>query len=890
MLMTPRNVLAASIMALGSSVMAPAWAADSGDAADPGQANTLEEVVVTGTLIRGAEVTGKLPLTMDTEAIISSGAVTTNEILAQVPQVGNYFNSRAEQDPRGAQQTIINRPNLRNLPGFNSASGATTLVLVDGHRITPMGLDQASLDPDVIPASVIERVDIVTDGGSSLYGADAVGGVINFITKKKFDGVQIDLDYGADEDGDYDTSDIAVTGGTGWDSGSVMVSLSHNQRDNLKNADRDWATRGTWTEDGVQVDGTECIEPAGAITTYYNYAGTTTSWTDNPLAPGAGVFPVGEACDIKGQESLVPEQERDNLWVSVNQEVTESINFNMASYYTKRKNTYSRYPLGDTISGQSPAELMVPGNPGDLYDVPSLGFSYGANPAYKNRDMTIDFDTWGFSPEFTVALPKEWQLRQTFHYGHSETKLIDPQDNREKMLAYYDNGNGPLDPSNIAALDAGILNDILDFEYAGETTQDLFLSRTVVDGELFELPAGTVRMAAGVEFAYDNAKRRQGNAPRGGLSDLSQNDYNRDTNSVFAEVQVPILQSLDLSLSIRRDDYSDFGDTTNPSAGIKFTPFEWISVFGHWGEAFNAPTAVDGLASATIRNYNINAISSVPDPNNEIDPERTDVLQIVGSTPGTLKPQTAETWGAGFKIEPTFAPGLQLSSGYYKIDFTDILGAADPTSEAGVLAAPDKFIWNPTQAELDSFLSVVDNADQYPDINVQDVGLILDRRSSNTDKARIDGIDFSVSYAHDTSLGSMFYGIAGTKTLNFETSNGTGWVDNLEYDTPDLNFAGTVGWSRDNIRAKLTVKYSSDFKTASAQLDQTKVKEFVVTDLFAAYDFEGGSAITEGLSLRFNVDNLFDEDPPVWRRNGFALPYSGFTIGRVFKVGLTKTF
>ena len=207
------------------------------------------------------------------------------------------------------------------------------------------------------------------------------------------------------------------------------------------------------------------------------------------------MFPVREACDIKGQESLVPEQERDNIWTSINQEITESIKFNMASYYTKRKNTYSRYPLGDSISGESPVDLMVPGNLQDLYEVPSLGFSYGANPAYKNRDMTIDFETWGFSPEFTIALPNEWELRQIFHYGESETKLIDPTDNRAKMLAYYDDGNGPLDPANIASLDAAIIDDIMDYETVGETTQELFLSRTVVDGALFELPAGTVRMA-----------------------------------------------------------------------------------------------------------------------------------------------------------------------------------------------------------------------------------------------------------------------------------------------------------------------------------------------------------------------------------------------------------
>lgn len=851
------------------------------------QETELEEIIVTGTLIRGLEVTGKLPIGLDSVDIVESGAVTTNEILATVPQVGNYFNTRAEQDPRGAQQTIINRPNLRNLPNFNSASGATTLVLVDGHRLTPMGIDQASLDPDVVPGIVLQRVDIVTDGGSSLYGADAVGGVINFITKKQFDGVEIDLNYGVGDD--YDTADIGLMAGTSWDSGSVMVALAHNERDNIKNEDRDWATRGIWTEEGLQVDGTECIEPAGSVTTYYNFAGQPNTWTSNPAAPGAGVFPVGEPCDIRGQESLVPENERDSLWASINQEIFEWASFSMQAYYTERKNTYTRYPLGDSISGASPADLMVPGNPGDLYDVPSVGFSYGANPAYKHRDLEIKWDTWGFSPEFTVELPGDWQLRQTFHYGQSETTLIDPTDNRQKMLQYYDDGNGPLDPTDIASLDAAIINDIMDYEEVAETKQEMFLTRTIVDGALFELPAGSLMMAAGFEWQEDEAERRQGGVPKGGLGSLPSQQYSRDVTSVFGELQVPVLDSLDLSFSIRMDDYSDFGDTTNPAAGFNFYPFEWIKIFANWGESFNAPTAVDGLASATIRNYNINAISSVPDPLGVQDPDRTDVLQVVGSTPGTLLPQTAETWNAGFRIEPTFAEGLMISVNYFDIEFDDILGAADPTSEAGVLASPDKFVWNPTQAELDEFLAVVDNADQYPDIDVNDLGLILDRRSANTDQARLDGVDFSVSYNHNTRFGSMYYAVSGTKTLTFELNNGQGWVDNLDEVAPDLAVAGTLGWTRNNMRARVTLNYTNEFD-ARGELNQTKVDDFLVTDLFFGYDFEGDSVITDGLSVRLNVDNVFDEDPPEWRRNGFALSYNGFTIGRVFKVGLTKTF
>ena len=147
----------------------------------------LEEVVVTGTLIRGVQPTGSQVIGVDEADIVETGAVTTNELLATVPQVSNFFNQRPEQDPRATELTL-NRPNLRALPGINSASGATTLVLVDSHRLTPMGVNESSIDPDVIPGIVMQRVDIVPDGGSSLYGADAVGGVINFITLDEFEG------------------------------------------------------------------------------------------------------------------------------------------------------------------------------------------------------------------------------------------------------------------------------------------------------------------------------------------------------------------------------------------------------------------------------------------------------------------------------------------------------------------------------------------------------------------------------------------------------------------------------------------------------------------------------------------------------------------------------
>jgi len=851
---------------------------------------TLEEVVVTGTLIRGVQPTGSQVIGVDEADITETGAVTTNELLATVPQVSNFFNQRPEQDPRATELTL-NRPNLRALPGINSASGATTLVLVDSHRVTPMGVNESSIDPDVIPGIVMQRVDIVPDGGSSLYGADAVGGVINFITLDEFDGVKVDLGYDTGE-GDYNTSQVSLLAGTTWENGNGYISLSTTDRKNVENNDRNWATYGNWNEDGTVLtpSGTECVEPAGSVNRWYwvgSVGGTDLNiWTDDPRAPGTGVFPVGDPCDIRGAESLQPKQKRDNLYGSISQDFSDKISFGAKAYYMDRNTSFSGYPLGDSITGATPTELGVVGNQtGDLYDQPAVGFSYAPNAAYRNRERKVDIETWGVTPELVIKLgDSSWQVRNTLHIGQSDNKLHTPDSNRQKLLDYVD--AGLVDPLNIAAADEAVIEDILDWVIVTQTKQQLFFVRSIADGDVLELPAGALRAAVGVEYARDDAKKRIGSTTINGLSDLDWNTGDRDVKSAYAELSVPILETLDLSLSARYDDYSDFGDTTNPSVGATWSPTGWLEIYGKWGESFNAPTLLDSLATA-VGGFYPNQASVVPDPNNErTDPAKVDSFLLDGAG-GELKPQTATIWAAGFVLEPI--ENLRFNFNYYDIDFVDLLGAVDPTSATAVQQNPDKIIFEPTQEVLDYFISQVENADQFSDLSASTMGVIVDRRQANTDKARLKGFDFGVQYLHDTRFGEMSYGILGTKTETFNITKNGFSSDQLRYN-PDLLMTGNIGWSRDNIRAKVTLNYTdgSDADPAEA-INQGSKDSFLVTNLFVGYDFTNTSGLAEGLSLRLIVDNVFDEDPPEYRRQQNP-NYFGYTLGRVFKLGVTKTF
>jgi len=873
-------------------------------------AGILEEVVVTGTLIRGTEVTGSQTIGVDTEAIVEVGAANTNEILASVPQVTNFFNDRAEVDPRAAANLVVSRPNLRNMPVVNSSTSSVTLVLMDGHRLAPVGVQAAVVDADIVLGSVLERVDIVTDGGSSLYGADAVAGVINFVTKDEFDGVKVDLDYGSADD--TDTYNVGLTAGTSWGSGSIYFSAMHSERDGLVNGDRDWAIIGQYDDSGEFIPAgesarTECLEPVRTLYGWFNYGA---GWTDNPAAPGAGSKSAGDpACDHYAASTMLPEQERSGAFLSYQQEVSDSVNFGVKTYYSERTNTFFSYPMGDV----SPAVAPIDTNPVDLtpeqleefglpdpstigvgetLDYPGgAGFSYGVHPAYPGRQQEVEMSTWGIAPELTIAMANSWQARTTLYFGHSYNENLQPESNSARMQDYV--LSGQLDPLDVASADAAVINDILNWETKKQTIHELFLARVVADGPVMDLPAGELRMAAGFEVNQDRVEARLGTGDIGSVRGIDYQNASRDSTAFFAELHVPVLDSLELSVSLRHDDYSDFGKTTNPQVGFNFDPTHWLRIYGHWGESFNAPTTLDTLAFASGRAAS-QTVAQVQgnDVYSEWDGMGTDTVVLEGGRPG-IQPQTAEAWALGFDLEPL--EGLLFKLNYYEIDFDDVIGGLGNITNQDRLDFPDKFTWNYTEEEWAQLLTEIQNPEALdgridPTNPNADLAYVFDRRVTNFASAQLKGFDFGASYYHDTDFGTLNFGITGNYQTDAELIQGSTITDSLE-GAPDLTFQGTVGWSLDNVRARLTVNYTDSFDVDPGETSmQSKVDEFVVTNLFVGYDFQG-SGFTEGLSLRFYVDNVFDEDPPEYRlTNVNEDKFSGFTLGRMYKVGLSYTF
>lgn len=880
------------------------------DQAAPADAGN--DIVVTGTLIRGTAVVGSQTISVDLQAIADKGATSTNEVLGLIPQISNTFNGRFEGNPSGVSAGIsITKPNLRNLPSANTSSSATTLVLLNGVRLAPVGVNQAAVDADIIPAAVLEGVDVVTDGGSSLYGADAVGGVLNFRTMRKFEGVKLDGNFGLGTTiKGYHQWDAAITAGKSWSTGNAYISAGHSDRDEIVNGQAPWASGLVYNTAGVASFAyTQCNAPVGTQTRWYRFGPGAAQFTNNPAAPGAGTFPVGTPCDAIASRSYLPHQIRSNVFGSLTQQVADNIDLRVTAYWTKRDTSLSDYPRGFTSAGSplNSGALVGAAFPGaavgSLTVIPGgTGFSFGPNSAYVEKPTRLGFQTWGISPELTIKLGGAWQVRNTVVFGRSTNYQRFPGVDTVKAQCYITGcpgiAAGQLNPLNVAAASAAVVTDITNYESAQDTNQQLFVFRTIADGPLFALPGGDAKLAVGLEYQDNGASSRLTAGPVGSLASVPFMKANRNAKSVFAEVSLPVVSFVDVSGSVRYDNYSDFGGTTNPSVGLTVKPTSWLKFFGHWSKSFNAPTALDDLAIATGRFVcGIYVAGGTPsqrptDPlGRDTSKQGTCAMVLQGSSPG-LEPQTATSWAVGFDAKPL--RGLSFGGEFYSIDFKNVLGSLNPSNVSTYVTNANLYTYNVTAAGYTAVLATLTNGSALgAQQAASNIAIIVDTRTTNLNAAKVQGFDFHITYDTDVSFGHLAFGLSGTEiTKDFRLANGA-TSDELGHGIPRLTATTFVGWTQGPMSAKVTVNYSGKFHDIATNylgVSET-VSPFVVVNLNLGYNFGDTGGPLAGTSLRLGVDNLFDERPQTIKRTNTNNPsFNNWTLGRLIKFGVSKKF
>ena len=924
-----------AIALAGTSLLAisvPAYAQD----AETDSTKNADDIIVTGTLIRGVAPAGTNVVSVSQAAVEATGATTVAQLLQTIPQMGS-FNDLQKQNG-GSNFVTTNRPNLRDLPGFTTKGNSATLMLVDGHRVVGMGISVTSPDVDIVPPGIIERVEIVPDGGSAIYGSDAVAGVINFVTRKDFKGIEADARYGFGET-NYHTFDANVTAGHSWDTGNVFVSYNYSYNSTFFGRDRDYVRMYPTNVAGISIPYTAIECPRGTVINRNNsqiYA--------LPYPTGAGVAGTANQCDYSDSASVYPENKRHSIFAGFSQELTDNIKFDVRGFYTNKKtyqslgNFHANANIGPTFINSAltpfPQQSTYLTGAGP-FEVHNVSFGWGPDQGANQR---ISLDAWGVTPSITADLGSNWQLRVLASYGQSTTEQHTTTVNGTALTNAIK--AGLVNPYDISLSNPAALAAVTNYEVYGHNRQKQFNARAIIDGDLATLPGGAIKLAAGAEYLYESVAARRGSAVPGyaasafpGLSvsgtpiiaatsaGLALGEANRKVTSLFGELVFPLfsqdnringIEQLTVSLSGRYDHYSDFGSTFNPKIGVTWRPYDYIKFRGAWGKSFAAPSLMDQPSTdPTALTYMSGSTFSFLVPCSELTKNgitcpsaaNSNGIVLLGSKAGT-RPEKATTWSVGIDVDPV--PGVQFSVTYWNISYRDVINQAPFTNFAAYFSTfrDVSYFINPSQTLIDAAVNaalaggtVTGTACATPGC----VFILEDNRKTNLGRFNNDGLDFTASYRRDTGFGSMDLTVSGNYVLNRKQSStaSSALVDVLAGATSRFRLRTTLGANIGNLRAQATWSHTQGYDlltpvpAAGGFPAQTRVDGYNLIDLFFKYNVPGEGMLKD-LAFTLNVNNLFSQDPPVYRLQNITAGLNGFTnggtVGRLVQLGVSKRF
>lgn len=891
----------ASLLLAGTALCAvmPVHAQDipnDGDGSDDPRGKN--EIVVTGTQIRGIAPAGTEAITVTTQDIVEAGGITVQDVLAKVPQL-SFFNRQptSGNDMGVGQRQPPQQPQIHGLP---------TLILLDGRRIASAGAGvggaATSVDPSIIPTGVLGGIQIVPDGGSALYGSDAVGGVINLTTLRRFNGVKADGNVSFADD--YKAYRGNVTAGRDWGSGSVYASYSYNKANALLGADRPWIEQ---IPKVVTCSPATVTANAGGGQSAVQYTYTEVGANGKPAAYVAGP----NRCSRYAAESVMPAQQMHSVFAGLSQELSPAVRVDLRAFYSTRKTkSYNAFALvgNANIPSSNPFYQITPAQVGTAR---SQRVDFSLAPAVgPNLPTTTKLDNWGVTGEFGVDIGGGFQVRLLGNYNES------------KFGAFaYEGLNATLLSQALALTDpATALNPYAPAATAGSATVARQIAnrpttsrgevqqtqvRLVTDGTLFQVPAGDVKIAVGSELIHERFAAFSRTEDYLGVVTTPDQRYSgpRTVYSAFGELDVPLISpesdgpihELRLGASARYDHYSDFGDTFNPRFAASLLPVEWLTFRGAYGKSFVAPDLAQLYSPQSITQSNTAFI---------LPPGANNILIVTGGNPN-LKPQKATTWSLGLDIKVPFAEGLRASLTYYNVRFKDRIASAPFTNRA-LFYTPTYagfYIQNPTYQQVLDFVGAEASFRGLTGFPTLDslYGPAPDRartsaspayissgRSGNIAAERNRGLDFDVSYMHPTSFGSLDFGVAGNYVTKRETaSDGITFVNAL---LTESRFRGTasVGANVENFRFTATLFHTEGYGLPTNATTQKRVKDYNTVDSYVSYTFTDQGFLTDTV-ISLQVTNLFDVKPPVnlTASTGYA---PGNILGRTFQFGLSKKF
>ncbi|MFT4926986.1 MAG: iron complex outermembrane receptor protein [Phenylobacterium sp.] len=939
-----------------AAIAAPAAFAAEGDEAK------VERVQVTGSRIKRTEMEGANPVQVLTAQDIKiSGIDNVGDLLQEIPAVAGAATNTSINNG-GAGEVRI------SLRGLGSQY---TLVLLNGRRIVASGTGaDNSVDVGNIPTAIIQRVEILKDGASAIYGSDAIGGVVNIITRQDFDGAEFNISYDqSTHSGDGSTKTLDFVVGTSTDKGAVLASAFYSQQKAQWAGDRDWSA--------FEVD----MDIMGEKSKGGSSAPPWTNLFEDSLGDGCGSATHG-AGSGPGQSDpsdhrsagwvcrdgsvdqynyapanyhLTP-NERYGVFVSGNYELNDSMNFFTEISYTNRtaKTKLAPIPLAPLAFFGWDAPYTAD-NYYNMTQGPQVGGSAVQISDWRRRVV----ETGGRDNTYTLHNTRavfgmegdlfgtDWGYEVSYIFGKNQSTINRAGGvNFEKVelatgASFADTdgsilcgtpdavvaGCVPLNIFGVPGTDTQITQEMLDYisfeaHDTGENEQQIISGS--VFGDLFDLPAGTVGLAVGIE----HRKETGSDSPdalialgiTSGSSRLSTSG-GYEVDELFAETTIPLLagvvgaEALDIDIAVRYSDYDTFGDDTNYKFGLKWKPTEDLLIRGTVSTAFRAPSTSDLFAGQSANSPTVeDRCATNPTPTCIADGVPAAGFEPIGaqlsSTRGgntNLEAEEADTFTIGVVYNPSFVENLEFTVDYWDIELTNAISTIgeqlilDKCRETGLYC--DKIVRHGPTSPLYGNSSDIDD------------------RNTNVGGVDSSGYDFNARYNMETGLGLLKINVDMTYYATYDKHMADGSIvphagsywDNSSGDGnfPKYKTNLNIGLFNDDWSASYTLRYIGDVeeKVGTGGIDAAGVWDPVNasfrteqedTTSFGVYRDVGSMVIQDirftyfldKYSVSFGVDNIFDEDPP-YLASGFndnTDPRTYATQGRHLSLGLSAKF
>ena len=827
----------ASLICLGN--LAPSFATD--------------EVVITGTRIpQNADESPEDVKVYTRDRIDRSGGTTLAEFLNTLPDVSLSITENGFQTP-GASTTV----RLHGLPI------GTTLVLVNGRRVENSGVGQLSgltyFDLNTIPLAAIDRIELVSQGSSAIYGSDAIAGVMNIILKNRFNGFEVNSKYGFASGTHQDDADL--TWGSNWDKGSFMAVATYQTRtaltatDRALTSDQDYRALG-----GQDADFYMCPDQANVYSRNganlpglgATYAAVPGGYTGVPsrqeFATTAGTL---NRCSLFKYVDLIPSTERTGLLLQGNYEVAPQAELYSNVLFSHVEQFAHNAPpilFGEPAFQQYTVSAANPFNP--------FGVAIGVSDMLPSFGRTIEDTRTNY---LDVVVGSKGTFFNSWHWdlaasdSEDRTRYTQSGFNGARTQAALNSSNPAtaLDPF-IAAPPAptAFLQSLVTGNQIDSMGRAVVANATV-RGPVAQLPGGPLSVALGAEYERDTLFQNQFIFP----GPVQVTNFHRTSYALFGEARVPVLgpadgvgktDRFDVTLAGRFDHYDDFGSETTPQFGLELRPFEPLLVRASYSRAFRAPDLID-LYAATYTS----------DTALVQDPLRGNAFETVVATLGgnrALRPEKGLTRTVGLVYAADFSGPLRLAVTYWEIDETNAIQQFSPQV---IVANASLFPGDVVRAATCA---------GGPPCPVTAVTATY----QNFGRIEVAGLDYQVTYQHATGVGtfapsisaSQTYRYAATLTPNSPAVTAVSVAQDTGNWAPRWKGTAAIDWRLAGWEAYLAGRYVGRYRDYDSQ---RSIGNFWLVDTSIRYSIgqtvAPDSSYWRNLYVSLGAMNLFNKLP-----------------------------